>query len=145
MLANRKKLARTSVTPGRTRLVNYFDFGEFILADLPGYGFAKVSKVEKEKWGKVMQTNSDTFIEAKLFGAVKEYLTEAEVDAAPFNTQENIENYVAGSVTKYGFNNNNTCSACDTFRKLSEIPVIKGICKWIHSRIHVKATTENIK
>ena len=45
MLANQKKLAKTSDTPGRTRLVNYFDFGEFILADLPGYGFAKVSKV----------------------------------------------------------------------------------------------------
>ena len=39
-LANKKGLARTSVTPGRTRLVNYFDFGEFVLADLPGYGFA---------------------------------------------------------------------------------------------------------
>ena len=48
MLANRKKLAKTSVTPGRTRLINYFDFGEFILADLPGYGFAKVSKEEKK-------------------------------------------------------------------------------------------------
>lgn len=56
MLANQKKLARTSVTPGRTRLINYFDFGEFILADLPGYGFAKVSKEEKEKWGKLMES-----------------------------------------------------------------------------------------
>ena len=35
MLANRKKLAKTSSEPGRTRLVNYFDFGAFILADLP--------------------------------------------------------------------------------------------------------------
>ena len=47
MLANRRKLAKTSVTPGRTRLINYFDFGEFVLADLPGYGFAKVNKEEK--------------------------------------------------------------------------------------------------
>lgn len=54
MLANRKKLAKTSVTPGRTRLINYFDFGEFILADLPGYGFAKVSKEEKKKWAKLL-------------------------------------------------------------------------------------------
>ncbi len=54
MLANRKKLAKTSSEPGRTRLVNYFDFGEFILADLPGYGFARVSKVEKEKWAKTL-------------------------------------------------------------------------------------------
>lgn len=54
MLANRKKLAKTSSEPGRTRLVNYFDFGEFILADLPGYGFAKVSKTEKAKWAKTL-------------------------------------------------------------------------------------------
>ena len=54
MLANRKKLAKTSSEPGRTRLVNYFNFGEFILADLPGYGFARVSKGEKEKWAKTL-------------------------------------------------------------------------------------------
>ena len=54
MLANRKKLARTSSAPGRTRLINYFDFEHFILADLPGYGYAKVSKAEKEKWGKLL-------------------------------------------------------------------------------------------
>ncbi len=58
MLANRKKLAKTSSEPGRTRLVNYFDFGEFILADLPGYGFARVSKGEKIKWA---QTLDDFF------------------------------------------------------------------------------------
>ena len=56
MLANQKKLARTSVTPGRTRLINYFDFGDFILADLPGYGFAKVSKEEKKKWGDLLES-----------------------------------------------------------------------------------------
>ena len=56
MLAGNKKLARTSVTPGRTRLINYFDFGAFILADLPGYGYAKVSKEEKKKWGDLMET-----------------------------------------------------------------------------------------
>jgi GTP-binding protein len=54
MLANQKKLAKTSSEPGRTRLVNYFDFGAFILADLPGYGFARVSKGEKEKWAKTL-------------------------------------------------------------------------------------------
>ena len=56
MLANKKKLAKTSVTPGRTRLINYFDFGEFMLADLPGYGFAKVSKEEKKKWGALLES-----------------------------------------------------------------------------------------
>ena len=56
MLANRKKLAKTSSEPGRTRLVNYFDFGPFILADLPGYGFARVSKSEKIKWAKTLDS-----------------------------------------------------------------------------------------
>ena len=56
MLAGRKKLAKTSSEPGRTRLVNYFDFGEFILADLPGYGFARVSKGEKIKWAKTLDS-----------------------------------------------------------------------------------------
>ena len=63
MLANNKKLARVSKEPGRTRLVNYFDFGEFILADLPGYGFARVGKAEKEKWGKLME---DFFARTKI-------------------------------------------------------------------------------
>ncbi len=56
MLAGQKKLAKTSDTPGRTRLINYFDFGAFMLADLPGYGYAKVSKQEKEKWAKLLET-----------------------------------------------------------------------------------------
>lgn len=54
MLAGRKSLARTSSSPGRTRLVNYFDMGEFILADLPGYGYAGVSKAEKAKWAALL-------------------------------------------------------------------------------------------
>ena len=54
LLANQKRLAKTSSVPGRTRLVNYFDFGAFVLADLPGYGYAAVSKEEKEKWGRTL-------------------------------------------------------------------------------------------
>ena len=49
-------LARTSSTPGRTRLINIFDIndGEFTLVDLPGYGFAKASKSEKNAWDKLI-------------------------------------------------------------------------------------------
>ena len=54
MLANRKQLARASAEPGRTRLVNYFDFGQFVLADLPGYGFARVSQGEKQRWAQLL-------------------------------------------------------------------------------------------
>lgn len=57
-IANQNKLAKTSAEPGRTRLLNYFDFnsGEFLLVDLPGYGFAKVNRAEKEKWGELIET-----------------------------------------------------------------------------------------
>ncbi len=53
-LVNRQKLAKTSNTPGKTRLINLFEIQSekmpFILADLPGYGYAKVSKKEQESW-----------------------------------------------------------------------------------------------
>ena len=55
LLAGQKNLAKTSAAPGRTRLVNYFDFGEFWLADLPGYGYAAVSKAEQAKWAKTLE------------------------------------------------------------------------------------------
>ncbi|MBR1707522.1 MAG: YihA family ribosome biogenesis GTP-binding protein [Clostridia bacterium] len=55
-LTNRRKLARTSSDPGRTRLINIFRVNDEVnLVDLPGYGFAKVSKQEKISWGRMMQ------------------------------------------------------------------------------------------
>ena len=55
-LTNRGKLARTSATPGKTRLINVFQINQEVnFIDLPGYGFAKVSKTEKESWGRMMQ------------------------------------------------------------------------------------------
>lgn len=75
LLLNRKKLAKTSSTPGKTRLLNFFKVrviryneqqerigeGFFSLVDLPGYGYAKVSKTEREQW-KVMIKN---YLEAR--------------------------------------------------------------------------------
>ena len=55
-LTNRSKLARTSATPGKTRLINVYQINQEVnFIDLPGYGFAKVSKTEKQSWGKMMQ------------------------------------------------------------------------------------------
>ncbi len=51
MLTQRKGLAKTSATPGKTRLINHFVVDEnWFLADLPGYGYAKVSKSMRETW-----------------------------------------------------------------------------------------------
>ncbi len=55
LIANNKSLAKTSSLPGRTRLVNYFLINdEFLLVDLPGYGYAKASKQDQETWGDLM-------------------------------------------------------------------------------------------
>ncbi|MCR4886175.1 MAG: ribosome biogenesis GTP-binding protein YihA/YsxC [Clostridiales bacterium] len=55
-LCRRKALAKTSATPGKTRLINLFLLnGSFHLVDLPGYGFAKVDKQEKQRWGAMME------------------------------------------------------------------------------------------
>ena len=57
VLVNRKNLVRTSNTPGRTQLINFFNVnGTFTLVDLPGYGFAKVPLAVKKEWGPMMET-----------------------------------------------------------------------------------------
>jgi GTP-binding protein len=59
-LVNKKNLANTSGTPGKTKLINHFkvdsDLGNWYLVDLPGYGFAKVSVNERKQWEKMIRT-----------------------------------------------------------------------------------------
>ena len=55
-LMNRKSLARTSASPGKTQTINFYNINDAMyFVDLPGYGYAKVSKQEKEKWGKMIE------------------------------------------------------------------------------------------
>ena len=55
-LMNRKSLARTSAQPGKTQTINFYNINEAMyLVDLPGYGYAKVSQSEKQRWAKLMQ------------------------------------------------------------------------------------------
>lgn len=55
-LVNRKRLARTSNTPGKTQQINYYNIDEkFYIVDLPGFGFAKVPEKERMRWGRDIQ------------------------------------------------------------------------------------------
>lgn len=55
-LMNRKSLARTSATPGKTQTINFYNINDAMyLVDLPGYGYAKVSEKEKIEWGKLIE------------------------------------------------------------------------------------------
>lgn len=61
LLTNRKKLARVSQSPGKTRTINFYEINDsFRIVDLPGYGYAKVSKSVSESWGKMMERYFDT-------------------------------------------------------------------------------------
>lgn len=56
-LTGRKKLAKVSATPGKTRSINFFLVNDsFYFVDLPGYGYAKVSKAERNAWGRLIET-----------------------------------------------------------------------------------------
>ena len=71
-LMNRKALARTSATPGKTQTINFYDInGEMYLVDLPGYGYAKVSEREKEQWGKEKYNVETTLKIVKVYEELK--------------------------------------------------------------------------
>lgn len=56
-LLNRKNFARTSANPGKTQLLNFYNIDNHVhFVDVPGYGYARVSKTEREKWGKLIET-----------------------------------------------------------------------------------------
>ena len=60
-MLRRKKLARVSSSPGKTRTINFYLINqEFYFVDLPGYGYAKVSKTERASWGKIIETYLST-------------------------------------------------------------------------------------
>ncbi|HHW22623.1 MAG TPA: YihA family ribosome biogenesis GTP-binding protein [Clostridiaceae bacterium] len=60
-LTNRKSLARTGSTPGKTRVINFYNINDsLVLVDLPGYGYAKVSKEERKSWGVLAEAYLNT-------------------------------------------------------------------------------------
>jgi len=80
-ITNNKKLARTSKTPGRTQLINFFslDIEGARLVDLPGYGYAKVSLDMKEAWGRHLEDylqNRDSLVGLVLIMDIRKPLTE---------------------------------------------------------------------
>lgn len=60
-LINRKNLVRTSSKPGKTRTLNFYHINDaFYFVDVPGYGYAKVSRTERNKWGKMIEEYIET-------------------------------------------------------------------------------------
>lgn len=84
MLTGRKKLAKVSGNPGKTRTINFYEInGEFRIADLPGYGYAKVSKSISESWGKMMEEyfrNRNSLVRVILLVDIRHEPTKQDVE-----------------------------------------------------------------
>lgn len=93
MLAQNRKLAKTSSLPGRTRLINYFDMGKFILCDLPGYGYANAAKTEKQKWSTLANDFFDYSINLKcviMLVDIRHNATELDIALCSYLYAKNI-------------------------------------------------------
>jgi GTP-binding protein len=84
MLLGRKGLAKTSSTPGKTQTINFYDIDSlFRFVDLPGYGFAKVSKAQKATWGDIIDTylsTRDTLLEVVLLVDMRHQPTRDDIE-----------------------------------------------------------------
>ena len=120
MISGRKKLAKTSREPGRTRLVNYFDMGNFVLADLPGYGFAQVSKGEKIKWAKSIE---DFFKK----GGVYHALALVDIRHDPSKDDVDFINYLNHYIIPFTV----ICTKADKLAKTRVKPAAKKIADFL--------------
>lgn len=91
-IANNKRLAKTSNTPGKTRLINFFNFSDsFIIADLPGYGYAKVSKEAQAKWQKYLE---EYLLERKQIKSLIQFIdARHEIQKNDFQMREWVNTY----------------------------------------------------
>lgn len=118
MLSGNGKLAKVSATQGKTKLVNFFMFNkEFILADLPGYGYAEASKVEQQRWGKIIDSyieSAKNLVSAVLLVDVRHLPTEQDKQMLNYFTFNNIP--VTIVATKY-----DKIKKAERMKKISDI------------------------
>lgn len=82
-LFNRKGLVKVSSTPGKTTTINFFTTPEVDFVDLPGYGFAKVSQAERDRWARLM----DAYFESERDHRLVCCLVDIRHDASPLDVQ----------------------------------------------------------
>ena len=118
MLAANTKLAKVSATQGKTKVVNFFLFNkEFILVDLPGYGYAEASKVEQHRWGEIIDSyieSSKNLVCAVLLVDVRHLPTEQDKQMLNYFTFNNIP--VTIVATKY-----DKIKKAERMKKISDI------------------------
>ncbi|WP_156286046.1 ribosome biogenesis GTP-binding protein YihA/YsxC [Oceanivirga salmonicida] len=116
-LTNKKNLARTSKTPGRTQLVNFFKINNsFLFVDLPGYGFAKVPVAVKKDWGKIIENylTSERDKIVFLLLDIRRIPSQEDMQMLEWLEHYNIEYYII-------FTKNDKLSNNQRFKQLKEI------------------------
>ena len=101
-ILQRKSLARTSEKPGKTATINYYEIDKkLFLVDLPGYGYAKVSQAEKEKWARFIEAyfhfDSDKRLALSLID-LRHGPTEADLDMAEYLEASGILIYIGNKI-----------------------------------------------
>ena len=118
MLSNNAKLAKVSATQGKTKVVNFFLMNkEFVLVDLPGYGYAETSKVEQHRWGEIIDSyieSSRNLVCAVLLVDVRHLPTEQDKQMLNYFTFNNIP--VTIVATKY-----DKIKKAERMKKISDI------------------------
>lgn len=116
-LTKRKNLARTSKTPGRTQLINFFLINDKIyFVDLPGYGFAKVPASVKKNWGNIIETYLESERPKVVFLLldIRRIPSNDDINMLEWLEHYNIEYYIV-------FTKNDKLSNNERFRQLKEI------------------------
>lgn len=140
-LTNRKNLARTSKTPGRTQLVNFFDINKKIFfVDLPGYGFAKVPLAVKKNWGNIIETYLASERKKIIFLLldIRRIPSQEDINMLEWLEHYNIEYYII-------FTKNDKVSNNERARQLKEIKkklVFDNGDVFFHSALTKKGTEE---
>ncbi|VWL85486.1 ribosome biogenesis GTP-binding protein YihA/YsxC [Oceanivirga miroungae] len=140
-LLSRRNLARTSKTPGRTQLINFFKINDsFFMVDLPGYGFAKVPAAVKKNWGNIMETYLSSERDKVIFLLldIRRIPSEEDMKMLEYLEYYKVEYYIV--FTKIDKLSNN-----EKFRQLKEIRkklVFDNEDVFFHSSLKNTGTTE---
>ena len=122
-LMNRKSLARTSAQPGKTQTINFYNINnEIYFTDLPGYGYAKVSKEVKEKWGLMIERYLNTSMQLRLVFLL--------IDIRHEPSANDIQMY--HWITEHGFNPVIICTKMDKLKRsqiAKQVKIIKNALK----------------
>jgi GTP-binding protein len=132
-LAGRKALARTSGNPGKTRTINFFNIDDNLLfVDLPGYGYAKLSREESEKWGQMI----DSYLLKRQQLKCICFLVDIRHDPSPLDLQ------MLEWLRHYGFDVITVATKADKLKRSQLSKRLSSLCKALDTEAIIPFSSE---